>query len=173
MTNTINIEIFVNTWKNYNINGAYGGSWLPLPLDPDYLVEFLNKIATELGDDDPEWAIHDVSVDGLDLDISEYDDILELNDLVNELCDLDEYDIEVVAAYIEATGNTLREALDELDDLVYYPGYTLEDVAYEMVNEYYSKGDPFLLRYFDYAALARDLSYDDFCETSTGVICIH
>lgn len=52
------LNIFVNTWGNYNENGADGGEWITLPMDPKELEEVLENIAEAMGDEDPEWAIH-------------------------------------------------------------------------------------------------------------------
>lgn len=168
--NAIKINIFVNTWKNYNENGADGGRWLALPMDQNELEELLENIAEEIGDDDPEWTVHDFSGDCFDFEISEYDDIVELNDLAQQLSELDELEAETVAAYLEAVDSDLSVALAELSECVYYPGYTLEDVAYELVEELCGNADEFLLRYFDYEAFARDLAFDGYYETANGVL---
>lgn len=33
------LNIFVNTWGNYNENGADGGEWITLPMEPEELEE--------------------------------------------------------------------------------------------------------------------------------------
>ena len=53
------LNIYVNTWGNYNEHGADGGEWLTLPMDADELADALARIAERMGDEDPEWAIHD------------------------------------------------------------------------------------------------------------------
>jgi antirestriction protein len=45
----------------------------------------------------------------------------------------------------------------------------LEEVAEELINECYDLPE-FALRYFDYEAFARDLSFDGYTETKYGVI---
>ena len=55
------------------------------------------------------------------------------------------------------------------ENYTFYEGMTLEDVAYELVEECYNLPE-IAQRYFDYKAFARDLGYDGYCETSTGVI---
>ena len=59
-----------------------------------------------------------------------------------------------------------------MDDAIFYPGYTLEEVAEEYVNEcLFDKNTPDIFRrYFDYEAFARDLSFDGYTETVHGVI---
>lgn len=166
------LKIFVNTWGNYNENGADGGEWLSLPMDEEELKKELERIAEAMGDDDPEWAIHDYEwTDEEFTEISEYSNIIELNSLCAEIDALDDYERETLAAYMEAEGGSIRDALENYGDCVYYSGMTLTDVAEELVAECYELPE-IAQRYFDYEAFARDLSYDGYCETENGVICV-
>ena len=90
------LNIFVNTWGNYNVNGADGGEWITLPIDPAELDEVLKNIAEAMGDSDPEWAIHDYEWETeIEMDeISEYDDIHELNEKCQEIDGLEEWEAE-------------------------------------------------------------------------------
>ena len=75
------LKIYVNTWGNYNENGAEGGKWIDLPMDEDELEETLEQIAEGMGDHDPEFAIHDYEWDGYHIrDISEMESIHKLNE---------------------------------------------------------------------------------------------
>ena len=168
------LNIFVNTWGNYNENGADGGEWITLPMDSDELAEVLENIAEAMGDNDPEWAIHDYEWEAdFELgDVHEMDSITEWNDLCNEAYSLEEWEAEEVAAAVEAYGYTFREALErhERGCFIFYQGRDLEEVAEEIINECYDLPE-FALRYFDYEAFARDLSFDGYTETKYGVIC--
>ena len=53
------LNIYLNTWGNYNENGADGGEWITLPMDEDELAEVMEKIADAMGDEDPEWFVND------------------------------------------------------------------------------------------------------------------
>jgi len=170
------LNIFVNTWGNYNMNGADGGEWITLPMDSDELQEVLKNIAAKMGDNDPEWAIHDYEwTTEIELaEVSEYASIEGINDLLNELGELSEYDQEEIAAAVEAYGYSIQEAVSRQSRgcFTLYRGMTLEEVAEEIVNEcYVTKDTPnFLLSYFDYAAFAQDLVFDGYHETTWGVI---
>lgn len=164
------LKIFVNTWGNYNDNGADGGEWLTLPMDSDELDEALTAIAGRMGDDDPEFAIHDFEWEDIYfVDISEYTNIHELNEMLEELDDLDEWEQANVAAYLEAYSNNLRKALDDYDSTTFYYDMSMDEVAEEIVRDCYDLPE-FALRYFDYDAFARDLSFDGYTETDHGVI---
>ena len=171
------LNIFVNTWGNYNENGADGGEWITLPMDPEELEEVLENIAALMGDNDPEWAIHDYEwTTEIDLDeINELDNILELNEYCNELDRLDEWEAEEIAAAVEAYGYTFAEAYERQQRgcFIFYRGMDMEEVAEEIINDcYFTKDTPDIFtRYFDYEAFARDLSFDGYTNTKYGVIC--
>ena len=168
------LNLFVNTWGNYNENGADGGEWITLPMDADELEEVLENIAIKMGDNDPEWFINDYEwTIEMELgDVHEMDSITEWNDLCNEADGLEEWEAEEIAAAVEAYGYTFREALErhERGCFIFYQGRDLEEVAEEIINECYDLPE-FALRYFDYEAFARDLSFDGYTETKYGVIC--
>ena len=167
------LNIFVNTWGNYNQNGADGGQWITLPMDEEELKEVLGNIAALMGDEDPEWAIHDYEwTTEIDLDeISEHANILEVNELCNTLDSLEEWEAEEIAAAVEAYGYTFAEALERQQRgcFIFYKGMDMEEVAEELINDCYNLPE-IALRYFDYEAFARDLGFDGYTETKYGVI---
>ena len=167
------LNLFVNTWGNYNENGADGGQWITLPMEEEELQEVLENIAAAMGDQDPEWAIHDYEWESdIELgDVNEMDSITEWNDRCQEACDLEEWESQEIAAAMEAYGYTFPEALErqQRGSFTLYAGMDLEEVAEELINECYDLPE-FALRYFDYEAFARDLSYDGYTETKYGVI---
>ena len=170
------LNIFVNTWGNYNENGADGGEWITLPLTPEELEEKLEAIAQAMGDNDPEFCIHDYEYTGeIELEeISEHTNIQQINELCNEAAVLGEYELEEIAAAIDAWGYSFKEAMEmqRAGSFVFYKGQDLEDVAYELVEEcYFTKETPDIFKtYFDYKAFARDLGFDGYVETKYGVI---
>lgn len=171
------LNIFVNTWGNYNENGADGGEWISLPMDEDELKGELKRISEAMGDFDPEYAIHDyewTTVEDL-WDIGEYTNILTLNEELNDLGILDEYEQQEIMAAVEAFGYDFKEAYERQQRgcFIFYGGMDLSEVAEEMADEWLnSKTIPdFIRRYFDYDAFARDLTFDGYTETSYGVIC--
>ncbi len=170
------LNIFVNTWGNYNENGADGGQWITLPMEEDELEEVLENIAALMEDNDPEWFINDYewTIDTELGDVHEMDSILEWNERCQEADDLEEYEAEEIAAAMEAYGYTFTEAYERQQRgcFVFYAGRDLQEVAEEIADECYLYNAPeFLARYFDYEAFARDLSFDGYTETRYGVIC--
>ena len=170
------LNLFVNTWGNYNENGADGGQWITLPMEEEELQEVLDNIAAAMGDTDPEWFINDYEYESeMELgDVHEMDSITEWNERCQEACNREEWETEEIAAAIEAYGYTFQEALERQQRgcFTFYPGQDLEDVAEQIADECYLYNAPeFLARYFDYKAFARDLSFDGYTETKYGVIC--
>ena len=169
------LNLFVNTWGNYNENGADGGQWITLPMEEDELEEVLENIAALMEDNDPEWFINDYewTIDTELGDVHEIDSILEWNERCQEADDLEEYEAEEIAAAMEAYGYTFAEAYERQQRgcFVFYAGRDLQEVAEEIADECYLYNAPeFLARYFDYDAFARDLSFDGYTETRYGVI---
>ena len=170
------LNIFVNTWGNYNENGADGGEWITLPMDPDALEEELKKISDAMGDFDPEYCIHDYewTTEIEPRDISEYENIDSLNEELQDLASLDEWDQKEIAAAMEAFDYEFKEAYERQQRgcFIFYPGQDLDDVAAELADEWLNSKDipDFIARYFDYDAFARDLTFDGYTETSHGVI---
>jgi antirestriction protein len=170
------LNIFINTWGNYNENGADGGEWVTLPMDTDELQEKLESIAENMGDMDPEFAIHDYewTCDWEGDEISEYDNIEELNEYCQKLSELSEYESLVYSAAVEIWGKKYVD-LDNLEeynlytdikdnyDLGYY--WAVESGCYDLDKMGH------LSNYFDYEGFGRDIAFEtDGGFTSYGFI---
>ena len=162
------INVFVNTWGNYNENGANGGEWLSLPVDDDDLAETLGRIAGAMGDTDPEWFINDYEND-LDIEFSEYDSIFKVNELAQELDDLDDDDSEKFKAILETQTRNPREALGYMNDFDFIEGVTIEDLAEEYIEDCCDIPEN-LKCYIDIERLARDMSFENYTEAENGVL---
>lgn len=156
------IRIYVANLAAYN-NGHLIGSWIDLPCND--LKEQLAAIVSRFPEGD-ELAIHDYEAP---FKINEYDNIHELNELAETLEDLTEYDMEKVV-YLVEEGESFQYALEHYEDVQFYSDMRLTDVAEELVDEGCFGTIPDSLRnYIDFAAIARDLSFDGYHETSQGV----
>lgn len=168
------LNIYINTWGNYNENGAEGGKWVTLPMDEDELEETLESIAESMGDHDPEYAIHDyewtTEISGKA--ISEHDNILTLNEYVQAIDNLSSWEQKVFAAVAEYWGDADPEEVDEYNlypdiendfDLGYY--WAVESGCYDLDK----MGN--LAHYIDYEAFGRDIRLEaDGGHTSFGWI---
>ena len=171
------LNIFINTWGNYNENGADGGEWITLPMEAGDLAETLGRIAKNMGDFDPEFFVNDYEfTTEFDIrEIGEMENISDLNDEMEELSSLDEWECKEILAAIDAFGYSFKEAYERQQRgcFIFYPDQDLNDVAAELADEWLNSKDipDFIARYFDYDAFARDLSFDGYTETYHGVIC--
>lgn len=170
------LNIFVNTWGNYNENGADGGRWISLPMDAEELTETLESIAERMGDRDPEFAIHDYewACEWEGFEISEYDNIEELNEFIQKLDDLTEWEQKTYCAAVEYWGRQYVD-IDELDSYNLYEDITNEyDLGYYWAVEsgcYDLDKMGHLANYFDYEAFGRDINIEaDGGFTSYGFI---
>lgn len=107
------------------------------------------------------------------------DDVEELNDVCEDIERLNKYDREKLAAYLEATSfrpslEEVSNALDKLDDVEFWEGMSLDEVAEELVNEgCFGEIPERIACYIDYEAIGRDLRLGDgYEEVTNGVVCI-
>ncbi|WP_277057567.1 antirestriction protein ArdA [Trichlorobacter lovleyi] len=154
------IRIYVASLAKYN-EGRLVGRWIDLPCDD------LWKQVEEMLDDDEEWAIHDYEAP---FSISEYEDL----DQLNEVAELEEeYDLPRLA-YLVDQGYDLDQALEKYEDVTFYRGMSLEDVAVSLVEDgIFGTIPDNILCYFDFEKLARDLDIDGYDEQDAGVFCYH
>ena len=161
------IKIFVTNLSQYNA-GILNGEWVTLPSYGE-LEEAMNRVSNDGKD---ELFITDYETE-LEIKIDEYEDMLQLDEIAEQIHGLDDYEAEHLKAYMEASGYELKHCLECFEDSVFYPNMDLLDVAYELVEDMSPDRDSFLLRYFNYEAFARDLSFDGYTEVSNGVICLY
>lgn len=159
-------RIFLTNLGKYN-EGELVGEWVDLPATEEELEEVFERIG--INEEYEEWFITDYETD-FGLKIDEYENLEKLNELAERLDSLDNYDMRKLEAALEAFSNDVEEHLDNLDDYDFYENMTLEDLAYEFVDEGMFGDIPENIKnYIDYDAIARDLQYD-YTEVNNGLI---
>lgn len=155
---------FITNLGKYN-EGYLIGEWIEFPIDDEELEKVFERIG--INEEYEEYFFTDWECD-FDTGFGEYVSVESVNELAEQL---ENADADIIQAYIEATGYSLAEALDKVDcdDVMFYHNMSLEDVAEQIIEEHYDLPE-FALRYFDYEAFARDLSFDGYIEVSNGVI---
>lgn len=153
------LKINVTNLKKYN-EGALVGEWVSLPCEG--LEEVLDKISNNGND---ELFISDYETDINGLKISEYEDILQLNEIAEEIEGMYEDELIAFQAYLEQYANNMEQALEEVHQgnyRIYYNCDNMEDVACQAVDESgLLDGVPEELKvYFDYEAYGRDLDIE-------------
>lgn len=148
------LEVYIENLHNGK------NAWIELPTS-DIVI---NKVLEEINPGD----LHDVIIADYETDISglkvsEYDNILELNTIAEEIDNLSDDEVIAFQAYLEQYANDMEQALDEVRQgnyRIYYDYNDMSDVAYQVVNESgLLDGVPEKVKiYFDYEAYGRDLS---------------
>jgi antirestriction protein len=167
------LKVALTNLGKYN-EGELVYQWLELPATDEEIVRAMWAIGMD-GEEYEEYFISDYETDIEGLEVGEYENLDELNSLVERYEDLGEYDQEAVQAIMEAEGYNFEESLDKVEQgyFTFYSGQSLEDVAYEMVDEgLFGDIADNLKNYIDYEAIARDIRLDGYSETKYGVICI-
>jgi len=82
---------------------------------------------------------------------------------------LDKYDQEKVVFLIRECGYSLEKAFDGIEDIIFYEGLTLEELAGELVETgHFGNVDKSLYPFINFKALARALALDHYYETNKG-----
>ena len=152
------MEVFMNTWANYNEYGADGvltpTGWMSI----DEAIEYCEEYA------DYEPFINDTDNVPFD-DINEYSNA---SSALEELKELQESDVdeEAVKAIVEAGGYDIKEAIEiaESGDYYFYPGLSsYTDLAYELIDELGGIGEAVgknVVNYIDEDQMRREYRWD-------------
>ena len=158
------IKLYINTWGNYNENGADGGEWVALPMDADELNEKLDSIAERLRDDDAEFFINDVDNEtDINLRINENDDIFKINEFAEKLETLNKWEYETLCAIADYFGFDWED-IDNIDEYNLYTDINDEcDLGYYWAVEsgcYNLEKMGNLAYYIDYEKFGRDIAIE-------------
>ena len=160
------IRIFLTNLGKYN-EGELVGEWVDLP------VSDLSAVLKRIGINDryEEFFITDYDTNIPKLNISEYANIDELNELASNITDMDEQQILIMSAYLDA-GYSIEEAVDKCDDgTVYYDCYSDQDLGYALVDDPNELDKETLEMYFDYDGYGRDAKINgSFYEVEPGTL---
>lgn len=141
--------------------GTYNGEWVNLPMEEKELKDFIRShhISTPIYE---EFIIADFENEDFPVSINEYSSVWELNELADMFFALEEYEQELVKAYMECCNSSVsdvRAIMEDHDNLCligdiedeYDLGYYLIDDTLAMI-----KNLDTIVRYFDYEAFGRD-----------------
>jgi len=160
-TETGTVRIALTNLGKYN-EGSLVFKWLDLPYTDEDLQETLKAIG--INEEYEEYFISDTDSDITGLTIGEYDDIEELNDLITDYDNLDEWDRGKIAAIIESDSISLKEAMECVDEIELIPDVDNErDLGYYYVEDsgiYDTKSLGPLANYIDYESFGRDIQLD-------------
>jgi len=166
MSNDLNMKIYLTNLGAYN-SGKLLGKWVDLP-SYDIQAEIDEVVA--MGDpeyDGDEWFITDYDAP---FDIDEYADVYKLNELAEEFENLEDYDISKVLFLKDTLGYALEYALENFEDVIFYPDMSMKEVAEDEVeNGLFGDVPEKLEPYIDYEAIAYSLESEGYYSTKEGV----
>lgn len=162
------IRIYLTNLGKYN-EGHLIGEWVDLPISEEELQKVLDRIG--INEEYEEYFITDSETDLDGIEIGEYSNLDDLNEMAETLESLDDDEKEVVDA-IMSEGYSLEEAIEKKDDcIVYCDCSDMEDVAREYAEQtgLLDSIPENLQSYFDFEAYGRDMSYEGtFVFTNNG-----
>ena len=155
------IKVYIVNLDMYN-EGVLQGSWFTLPVDFDFVAE---KIG--LNDKHKKYLIKDFESP---IDIPEYIPVVELNNMYNKLCEVEEHGIEEcdMKEVISRMGG-LDELYCKLDSIVNHGHISFDEYIYDFLEEQFDSSgiDMRLLSCIDYDMYVRYLrTEENFIEAS-------
>lgn len=157
------ISIYLANLGRFNESwGGHCGEWVKLPVPRQNLDAVLKRIGINRRYE--EYFVPCFETSFANLEISEFTNIYELNDLAQRIAELDSWDTEKLAAVVEVecphSTTALLEILDQLDEF----DFLAEVDDEEALGQYYAEmcgtfdALPDSLRsYIDYKAWGRDI----------------
>lgn len=173
------LKLYITDLSAYN-NGFLVGEWITLPMSGKELYLAIQQVLSEgeyVCQSDvthEEIFITDYEWVGLELfNVGEYDSPWDANDDVGKLSELSESNQKAVAFLLnQQITYDVDDAIGKADDVIIHENQTLEDVAYELLQEYYEvdKLPPLIANHIDYKGVAKELDYDGTYFEVDGVV---
>jgi hypothetical protein len=162
------LNIYLTDLQAYN-EGHLVGKWIRLPLTPFELSQALSEVLNEgeaiSGSEnheehfitDWEWNSHEFH------EIDEYQNIYELNEQLQTLRYKSDYELKAIAFLVSnQLATDVEDAIAKADDVHIYENQTMEDIAYDLMQECYQADElpSIIANNIDYEGIARELEYD-------------
>ncbi len=168
------MNIYITNLGKYN-EGELVGEWLELPATKEEIERVLERIGISEDPDEngnyyEEYFITDYETDVDGLEIGEYDNLEDLNELAEAIEDNEE----AAAALVYQGYKTAEEIKNNLDNVIYITTLrpwedTEEAVGYYFAKECGSLNIPEEIEmYFDYKAYGRDIMINGTFYTTEG-----
>lgn len=161
------LEVFITDLAAYN-EGNLVGRWFKLPVSEEKLSQAISEVLAE-GEEvcgttnheeyfltDWEWEDHEL------FDIGEYSSLYEVNEQLKQLEDKTEYELKAIAFLLsEGIVTDIEDAIAKADDVRIYENQTMEDIAYDLIQECYNIHElsPLIANHIDYEGIGRELEY--------------
>ncbi len=162
------LKVFLTDLAAYN-SGALIGKWIELPLTDLELHTAINEVLTEGeaavdGENHEEWFITDYEWEAINLcSIDEYENVFKLNSKLELLIEVDEYKLKAIKFILDEQFTAdIKDAILKADDVIVHSNQSLEDVAYDLIQECYDVDilPKIISNNIDYKGIAKDLESD-------------
>lgn len=169
------LKLYIANLGKYN-EGELVGGWLTLPYTEEELNDLFVEIKLGYYDEDgdyvhgyeedgsfyEEYAIHDFECDVEGVEVGEYSNIEELNEIAEKLESLDDFEMKMLEAIIDFEGGDILSHLDNIDEYRLFEGVDDEyDLGYYWMEESGCYDIPkHLQNYIDYEKFGRDYSLE-------------
>jgi hypothetical protein len=162
------LEIYLTDLQSYN-EGNLVGKWIKLPLSSFELSQAISEVLTEgetiSGSEDHEehfitdwaWNSHEY------YDIDEYHNIYQLNQELQDLQYKPDHELKAIAFLLqEQLATDVEDAISKADDVHLYENQTMEDIAYDLMQECYQADllPSIIANNINYEGIAKELEYD-------------
>lgn len=162
------LEIYLTDLQSYN-EGDLVGKWITLPLTPFELSQAISEVLTEgetisASENHEEYFITDWSWISHEFqDIHEYENIYELNEMLQTLRYKSEHELKAIAFLLqEQLAIDIEDATSKADNVTIHESQNMEDLAYDLMQECYQADllPSIIANNIDYSAIAQELEYD-------------
>ena len=162
------LHIFLTDLQAYN-EGHLVGRWLELPLTDFELQQALSEVLTEGeaisgSEDHEEYFITDYEWIRDELfDIDEYHNIHQLNQQLQDLEFKSDHELQALSFLLQQQlAVDIEDALTKVDDVIIYSNYSMNDIAYDLMQECYQADNlpSIIANNIDYDGIARELELD-------------
>jgi len=160
------MRVYITDLEAYN-NGHLVGEWYQLPMSEDLLAESVENVLNEgkeICEDEhnhEEYFITDYECEYMGID--EYSNLTELNEISEAMEAMSEYDIKIIKFLLNnQIVSDIFEAIEQKDDVRVYEDQTMEDIAYDLIEECYNLDNipSIISNNIDYQSIARDLEME-------------
>lgn len=160
------MKIYITDLAAYNA-GKLVGEWVSLPMDEDNLHEAISEVLSRGSDicksreEHEEIFITDFESEIVTID--EYDDILQLNEVAEQLEWLNEEEIKIIKFLLNyPLANNITEALEEYCNYIIHENMEMKDIAYNVIAQSYDFDSlpSMIVSYIDYESLGKDMKMD-------------
>lgn len=162
------LKVYITDLAAYN-NGYLIGQWVTLPCDANKLNHIIDGILSEGAaacdsEEHEECFITDFEWDDYEfMSIGEYSSVYQLNEQLEPLEFKSDYELKAISFLLsEGIVSDMDEAIEKADDVVIYQNQSMEDIAYDLLQDCYGvdKLPSIISNHIDYESIGRELEMD-------------